>query len=142
MGWNRKNRMTVAVLVVLAVLIAAAGVFMPDIRSRFIFKPRQSRAETMVMQIAARENRLRLGQARFDIFTPPQAASHVRALGLDMQDWPGEDFLFDASLMPDKSLRLRALPRPDSVRDLKIGAQMFVAELAPSGGVNRSGWYP
>ena len=54
----------------------------------------------------------------------------------------GEDFLFDASLMPDKSLRLRALPRPDSVHDLKVGAQMFVAELAPKGGVDRSGWDP
>ena len=134
--------MTVAVLVVLAVLVAAAGVFMPDIRSQLVFKPRQGRAETMVMQIAARENRMRLGQGRFDTFTPPQAAAHARSLGLDMQDWPGEDFLFDAALMPDKSLRLRALPRPDSVRDLKIGAQMFVAELAPRGGVNRSGWLP
>ena len=142
MGWNGKNRMTVAVLVVLAVLVATAGVFMPDIRDRLMFKPRQGRAETMVMQIAARETRLRMGQGRFDTFAPPQAAAHARALGLDMQDWPGEDFLFDASLMPDKSLRLRALPRPDSVRDLKIGAQMFVAELAPKGGVNRSGWYP
>jgi hypothetical protein len=142
MGWNRKNRMTVAVLVVLAVLVAAAGVFMPDIRGQLVFKPRQGRAETMVMQIAARENRMRLGQGRFDTFTPPQAAAHARSLGLDMQDWPGEDFLFDAALMPDKSLRLRALPRPDSVRDLKIGAQMFVAELAPRGGINRSGWYP
>ena len=134
--------MTVAVLVVLAVLVAAAGVFMPDIRSQLVFKPRQGRAETMVMQIAARENRMRLGQGRFDTFTPPQAAAHARSLGLDMQDWPGEDFLFDAALMPDKSLRLRALPRGDSVRDLKVGAQMFVAELAPRGGVNRSGWYP
>ena len=134
--------MTVAVLVVLAVLVAAAGVFMPDIRSQLVFKPRQGRAETMVMQIAARENRMRLEQGRFDTFTPPQAAAHARSLGLDMQDWPGEDFLFDAALMPDKSLRLRALPRPDSVRDLKIGAQMFVAELAPRGGINRSGWYP
>lgn len=142
MGWNGKNRMAVAALVVLALLVATAGVFMPDIRNQLMFKPRQGRAETMVMQIAARETRLRMGQGHFDTFAPPQAAAHARALGLDMQDWPGEDFLFDASLMPDKSLRLRALPRPDSVRDLKIGAQMFVAELAPRGGVNRSGWYP
>jgi hypothetical protein len=142
MGWNGKNRMTVALLVVLAVMVATAGVFMPDIRSQLVFKPRQGRAETMVMQIAARENRLRMGQGHFDTFAPAQAAAHARALGLDMQDWPGEDFLFDASLMPDKSLRLRALPRGDSVRDLKIGAQMFVAELAPKGGVNRSGWVP
>jgi len=142
MGWNGKNRMMVAVFVVLAILVATAGVFMPDIRGQLVFKPRQGRAETMVMQIAARENRLRKGEGHFDTFAPAQAAAHARTLGVDMQDWPGEDFLFDASLMPDKSLRLRALPRGDSVRDLKVGAQMFVAELAPRGGVNRSGWYP
>lgn len=142
MAWNGKNRMTLAVLLVLAILVAGAGVFMPDIRAELMFKPRQGRAETVVMQLAARENRLRRGKGRFDTFTPPQAAAHARELGVDMQDWPAEDFLFDASLMPDQSLRLRALPRPESVRDLKIGAQMFVAELAPKGGVNRSGWYP
>lgn len=142
MGWSRKDRITFGVLAGLAVLVAGLGVFMPDLRGELMFKPRQGRAETVVMQLAARENHLRRGEGRFDTFTPPQAAAHARALGLSMQDWPAEDFLFDASLMPDKSLRLRALPRPDSVRDLKVGAQMFVAELAPWGGVNRSGWYP
>jgi hypothetical protein len=142
MGWTRKNKITCAALVGLAVLVAGLGVVMPDIRDALIFKPRQGRAETVVMQLAARENHFRRGQGRFDTFSPPQAAAHARQLGLDMQDWPADDFLFDASLMPDKSLRLRALPRPDSVRDLKVGAQIFVAELAPKGGVNRSGWYP
>ena len=142
MGWTSKNRLSVAVLLALAVMVAGLGVFMPDIRGALMFKPRQGRAEAVVMQLAARENHLQRGAGRFDTFTPPQAAAHARVLGLDMQDWPGEDFLFDASLMPDKSLRLRALPRPDSVRDLKVGAQMFVAELAPKGGVNHSGWYP
>ncbi len=134
--------MTVAMLGGLAALVAGIGIYMPDLRGALIFKPRQNRAETVVMQLAADENRLRRGEGRFDTFTPPQAATHARALGLDMQDWPAEDFLFEARLMPDQSLRLRALPRPESVRDLKVGAQMFVAELAPRGGVNRSGWYP
>ena len=142
MAWDRNSRTTFGLLTGLAVLVAAAGVFMPDIRDSLIFKPRQGRAEAAVMQLAAHENRLRKGKGRFETFTPPQAAQHARSLGLDMQDWPAEDFLFDASLMPDKSLRLRALPRPESVRDLKVGAQIFVAELAPRGGVNRSGWYP
>jgi hypothetical protein len=142
MAWDKKSRTTCGVLVGLAVLVAGLGVFMPDIRGALVFKPRQGRAETAVMQLATHENRLRRGKGRFDTFTPPQAAQHARALGLNMQDWPGEDFLFDASLMPDKTLRLRALPRPESVRDLKVGGQIFVAELAPRGGINRSGWYP
>ena len=142
MAWDRKSRVTFGVLAGLAVLVAALGVFMPDIRESLVFKPRQGRAEAVVMQLAAHENRVRKGKGRFETFTPPQAAQHARSLGLDMQNWPAEDFLFEASLMPDKSLRLRALPRPESVRDLKVGAQIFVAELAPKGGVNRSGWYP
>lgn len=142
MAWDRKSRATFGLLAGLAVLVAAAGLFMPDIRESVIFKPRQGRAEAVVMQLAAHENRLRKGKGRYETFTPPQAAARARALGLDMQNWPAEDFLFDASLMPDKSLRLRALPRPESVRDLKVGAQIFIAELAPRGGVNRSGWYP
>jgi hypothetical protein len=142
MAWDRKSRTTFGLLAGLAVLVATLGVFMPDIRESLVFKPRQGRAEAVIMQLAAHENRLRKGKGRFETFTPPQAAQHARALGLDMQNWPADDFLFDASLMPDKSLRLRALPRPESVRDLKVGAQIFIAELAPRGGVNRSGWYP
>ena len=134
--------MTFALLVALAILVAGLGIFMPSIRDQLVFKPRQAKAEAAVMQLAAKENILRQRKGRFDTFTPPQAAAHARALGVGMQDWPARDFLFDASLMPDKSLRLRALPRPESVRDLKVGAQIFVAELAPKGGVNRSGWYP
>ena len=134
--------MTFALLVALAILVAGAGFFMPNIRENFIFKPRQAKAEAAVMQLAAKENILRRQKGRFDIFTPPEAAAHARSLGLDMQAWPAQDFLFDASVMPDKSLRLRALPQPDSVRDLKVSAQMFVAELAPAGGVSHSGWAP
>lgn len=142
MAWDARSRIVCGVLVGLAALVAGAGIFMPDIRGALMFKPRQNLAEAAVMQLAAHENRLRRSKGRYDIFTPPQAAAHARALGLDMRDWPAEDFLFDASLMPDKSLRLRALPRPESVRDLKVGAQIFVAELASAGGVRRSGWYP
>lgn len=142
MAWDRQNRMRFGLLAGLAVLVAGLGIFMPDIREALVFKPRQGRAEAVVMQLVAHENRVRRGKGHFDTFTPPQAAQHARDLGLDMQNWPAEDFLFDASLMPDKSLRLRALPRPESVRDLKVGARIFVAELAPRGGVNRSGWYP
>jgi hypothetical protein len=142
MGWNRKSQLNFALLVALAILVMAVGVFMPDIRNQLIFKPRRAKAEAAVMQLAAKENIVRRQKGLFDTFTPPQAAAHARALGLNMQDWPAEDFLFDASLMPDKSLRLRALPRPESVRDLKVAAQIFVAELAPGGGVSRSGWSP
>jgi len=110
MAWDRKSRMTFGLLTGLAVLVAGAGIFMPDIRESLIFKPRQGRAEAVVMQLAAHENRVRKGKGRFETFTPPQAAQRARALGLDTQDWPADDFLFDAALMPDKSLRLRVNP--------------------------------
>jgi ABC-type phosphate transport system auxiliary subunit len=141
-GWSRKDRMIFAALAGLAVLMAGLGIFLPDLRAEWMLKPRGARAETVVMQLAAQETRMRRQKGSYMAFTAPQAAQHARSMGLDMQNWPAEDFLFDASLMPDKSLRLRALPRADSVRDLKVSGKMYVAELAPAGGINRSGWYP
>ena len=105
--------MTVAVLVVPGGPGRGAGVFMPDIRGATDVQaaagPRRDRGDAACR---ARKSPA-AGPGPFRHLRAAQAAAHARALGLDMQDWPAEDFLFDASLMPDKSLRLRALPRPE-----------------------------
>jgi hypothetical protein len=134
--------MTFVALSSLTALIAAAGFFMPDIRDTVFFKPQRERAAAVVLTLAGYEGALRRTKGRFDSFTPQQAATHLKAFGLNTQDWPFEDFLFDARVMPDDRLRLRALPRGESVQDLRVGGQMFVAELTPAGAVGRSGWYP
>jgi hypothetical protein len=134
--------MTVVLLVVLALLFVIAGFFMPAMRDSLVFKPRRELAEAVVLQVAAHETVLRKTKGRFEPFTPADAPMHLPALGLSSQNWPSDDFLFEARVMPDNHLRIRALPRPEAVQQLRIGARMFVAELAPSGGVSQSGWYP
>jgi hypothetical protein len=142
MDWSRGSQLTAMLLVGLAVLVAILGFFMTDIRDMLIFKPRRERAQTAVMQLVARESALHKANGQYDVFAPADAALHLPKLGVNMQDLPSDDFLFEASLMPNSHLRIRALPRPEAVQDLRVGAQMFVAELAPSGGVSQSGWYP
>jgi hypothetical protein len=139
-SWSSKSRASFALMTASALLMAILGFFLPDIRDRMVFKPRRDKAEAAVTQLALRETALRRSKGRYDAFTPPNAVARMRALGL--ADFPVEDFLFDASLTPDKSLRLRALPRPTSVHDLRVSPNIYVAELAPAGGVSRSGWYP
>lgn len=134
--------MTAILLVVLALVIVIAGFFMPDIRDKLVFKPRRQLAEAVVLQVAVREIAMRKTKGHFEPFTPSDAPMHLKALGISSQNWPSEDFLFEARMMPDNRLRISALPRPEAVQQLRVGAQMFVAELAPSGGVARSGWYP
>jgi hypothetical protein len=135
MDWSRNSQLTLILLVGLAVLVA-------DIRDALVFKPRRQRAEAVVLQLAVRESAVRKAKGRFEPFAPADAAIHLSRLGVNTQSLPSEDFLFEASLMPNSHLRIRALPRPQAVQDLRVGAQMFAAELAPSGGISQSGWYP
>jgi hypothetical protein len=140
MSWNIGGCRLFLVFAILAVLVAVLGIFLPDIRDQLVFKPRRDRAQAVVSALASQQTALRRKQGHYVTFTPPQAVARLRAMGI--ADIPTEDYLFDASLMADKSLRLRALPRPTSVRDLRISPRMYVAQLAPSGGVSRSGWVP
>jgi hypothetical protein len=142
MDWSRNSQLTLILLVGLAVLVAMLGFFMTDIRDALVFKPRRQRAEAVVLQLAVRESAVRKAKGRFEPFAPADAAIHLSRLGVNTQSLPSEDFLFEASLMPNSHLRIRALPRPQAVQDLRVGAQMFAAELAPSGGISQSGWYP
>jgi hypothetical protein len=142
MDWSRGSQLTVIVLVAVAMLVAILGFFMTDIRDALVFKPRRQRAEAVVLQLALRESAVRKARGRFEPFAPADAAIHLPKLGVNTQTLPSEDFLFEASIMPNSHLRIRALPRPEAVQDLRVGAQMFAAELTPSGGVSHSGWYP
>jgi hypothetical protein len=141
MVWNTTTRVTFALLVVSALSVGGVGFFMNGIRDELVFKHSRARAEAAVMDVAARERAFRLTKGRFDVFKPSEAAVHLRRMGMSLADWPTDDFLFDASLMPNSHLRIRALPRPEAVEELRVGARMFVADVTASG-VSQSRWYP
>jgi hypothetical protein len=142
MPWTRLSILTFSALVVLAVIVLVAGLFMPELRRKFVFVPEQAGAEAAVAQIAAGEKALYRKTGSFALFTAAQAPASARALGLNWNNLPTEDFQFDASLLPDSHLRLRALPRGDTVRALKAPAQIYAVELSAGGDVMRSGWLP
>ena len=142
MSWPRLSTLTFSVLAGLAVLVMAAGFFMPELRRRFVFMPEQAGAEAAVAKIAAGEQELYRKTGNFALFTAAEAPARARVLGLNWNSLPSEDFQFDAALLPDSHLRLRALPRGETVRALKATAQIYAAELSPRGDMLRSGWLP
>ena len=140
MDWKAGQLMYLP-LIALAVIVAIAGYFMPDLREAAFFKPQRAHAEAAVLQLAARERVFRRTQGRFETFGAASADA-LQALAVDRQDWPSDNFQFDARVTAANGLRIRALPRSEAVQDLHVGAQMYVAELTQSGGIARSGWYP
>ena len=141
MDWSKAARFGFVPLIALEVIVAIAGYFMPDIREAVFFKPQRARVEAAMQQLVMREQAYRRARGHFQTFGIASMDA-LQALAVDRQDWPSDIFQFDASMTPQKGLRIRALPRSEAVQGLKVGAQLFVAELAPSGGITRSGWYP
>jgi hypothetical protein len=142
MAWTRPTILTFAALVALALILLAVGIFMPELRRQFVFAPEQAGAEAAVAQIAAQEAAFRRKTGGFAPFTIAEGPARSRALGLNWNSLPTEDFQFDAALLPDSHLRLRALPRGETVRALKAPAQIYAAELSPQGAILHSGWLP
>ena len=137
---GRAGQMSLIILLaVIAALIAGLGWLAPQIRDAWYFAPARAGAERAVGEIAQAERLLLRRRGHFDTFTTGIADSHLRALGVT--DAP-DNYLFDAAATPNKGLRLRALPKSDQVLALKVAPQMYVALLAPSGGVLQRGWAP
>jgi len=141
MDWSKAARFGFVPLIALAGIVAVAGYFMPDIRDAMFFKPQRARAEAAMQQLVAREQAFHRARGHFQTFGIASMDA-LQALAVDRREWPSDMFQFDASMTPQKGLRLRALPRSEAVQGLKVDAQFFVAELAPSGGMARSGWVP
>lgn len=142
MPWTRLSLLTFGALAGMTVLVLALGIFMPDIRRKFIFGPEQAGAAAAVDQIAQQEKALHRKTGSFAVFTVAEGPAQSRALGLNWSTLPTDDFQFDASLLPGDHLRLRALPRGETIRALRAPAQIYAAELSPRGDVLRSGWLP
>jgi hypothetical protein len=138
----RLSPITLAALVALTIGVLGIGFYMPELRQKLVFAPEQARAEGAVAKIAAREQQFYARTGGFAVFSVLEAPGRAKLLGLNWNDLPTGDFQFDAALLPDSHLRLRALPRGETVRALKAPAQIYAAELSPKGGVLRKGWLP
>lgn len=141
MNWTKAPPWIFAPVLGLAVIVVAIGYFTPNIRETVFFKPQRVRVEAAVQQLAARERAFRRARGHFQAFGIASTDA-LQALAVNRQDWPSDTFQFEANTTPQNGLRIRALPRSEAVQELKVDAQFFVAELAPSGGITRSGWAP
>lgn len=142
MRWQKLQQVAFIPLATLGVLLLVAGYFMPDLRHAVIYQPRANRIEAAMDELATRQRGMLRTKGRYETFAADEAQPRLKALGVDLASWPSEYFLFEASVQPNKQLRLRALPRPDAVRDLRVDARMYVAEISPVGAVTSRGWYP
>lgn len=142
MAWTRPSFVTFGALIALTIIVLTVGVFMPELRREFVFAPEQAGAEAAVAEIAARERTLYRKTGGFASFTVAEGPARSRVLGLNWGSLPTGNFQFDAALLPNSNLRLRALPRGETVLTLKAPAQIYAAELSPQGGILRDGWLP
>jgi len=132
----------------LAALVAAdlgligLGAIMPDLRQKYIFAAQASRVEDAVRAIEAGEMRLKAKTGQYAAFNAVGFAAKSPSLKLNWDSIPSDKFQFDAQILPDRRLRLRALPRGEAVAALNIAPQMFVAELPAKPGGAKPGWYP
>ena len=141
----RADTMRVAVLVFIvgaAGILAGAGALAGSVRERWVFAPAEARVVDAVQQMAQREKSLHMTNGNFVGFSNADVEKNGSLLGLPWSNFPVTDYYFDATELDGGNIRLRALPRPDSVVALAIRARLYVEELSPEGKVIRSGWYP
>jgi hypothetical protein len=125
-----------------AAILAGAGASADSVREHFVFGPGERRVTDAVHQIAEREKSLHMANGNFVGFSNADVEKNGSLLGLPWSNFPVKDYFFDATELDTGNIRLRALPRPDSVVALAIRARLYVEELSPEGAAVRSGWYP
>jgi|SRR3954465_5746482 hypothetical protein len=142
---NSKPKLQAAVLsfiIGVSLILILGGVFADSLRARMLYDPREHAVEDAIGQIAERETILHATTGSFVGFSNANLEQNSALLGLRWTTFPINDFFFDAVELGSGNVRLRALPRADSVAALSIRARFFVAELSPKGQILRSGWYP
>jgi hypothetical protein len=125
-----------------ALILGLAGAFADSIRTRFVFSPREHSTQEAVRQLADREKSLHASNGSFVAFSNADIEKNVSLLGLPWSTFPVKEYFFDATELDSGSIRLRALPRGDSVVALSIRARLYIAELSAKGELVHSGWYP
>ena len=125
-----------------SLILVLGGVFVDSLRARMIYDPREHGVEDAIRQVAERERIAHAATGNFVVFSNANLEQNGSLLGLPWSTFPVNDFFFDAAELGSGNIRLRALPRPDSVAALSVRARLYVAEVSPKGQLLRSGWYP
>ena len=131
MCWRKTNKMNAKSYVQGAVLsfiigtsmiLVLGGVFVDSLRARMIYDPREHGVEDAIRKVAERETIAHAATGNFVAFSNASLEQNNSLLGLPWSTFPVNDFFFDAVELGSGNIRLRALPRPDSVAALSIRA--------------------
>ncbi len=125
-----------------SLIFVLGGVFVDSLRARMIYNPREQSVENAIGQAVEREKIVHAATGSFVVFSNASLEQDSSLLGLPWSTFPVNDFFFDVTELDSGSIRLRALPRPDSLAAQSVRARLYVAELSPKGRLLRSGWYP
>ena len=125
-----------------SLIFVLGGVFVDSLRAHMIYDPREQGVEDAISQAVQRERIVHAATGDFVAFTNANLEQDTSLLGLPWSTFPVSDFLFEGAKLSSGNIRLRALPRPDSVAAQSVRARFYVAELSSNGRVLRSGWYP
>jgi hypothetical protein len=125
-----------------ALILGLAGAFAGSVRARLVFAPEEHGTEKAIGQVIEREKDSHAAKGTFSAFSAADVERNPSLLGLLWSTFPVKDYFFDATELPSGNIRLRALPRAESVASLSIRARLYIAEISPSGGLVHSGWYP
>ena len=125
-----------------AIVLAAGAYVADDIRARYVFTPAEKGVEAAIQQVADRERAIHASTGNFVRFASADVERGGAPLGLPWERFPVSDFFFDATALDSGNVRLRAVPRPESVASLSVRAKLYAAELNADGEIVGSGWYP
>ena len=125
-----------------ALFFVLAGAWANSMRNRFVFIPQENGTEQAVRQLEDREKSLYASTGNFAAFSNAEIEKNASLLGISWSTFPVKDYYFDAVELESGDIRLRALPRPESVKSLSVRPRLYIAELSPKGELVHSGWYP
>src|SRR5882762_4961900 len=113
-----------------SLIFVLGGVFVDSLRARMIYNPQEQGVEDAIHQAVEREKIAHAVTGNFVVFSNANLEQDRSLLGLPWSTFPVNDFFFDVMEFDSGNIRLRALPRPDSVAAQAVRPRLYVAELS------------
>lgn len=142
MGAGRLALIGAAVALVLAAALGGATLWTMSAGEPAAFEASRARVEDAVRTIVDHEQAAMRDTGEFQPFTFEDVDQDRQLMGLPWRGFPIADYRFEAQLMETGNLRVRAVPKPESVQDREVAAQFYVAETTPGGELVETGWRP
>ena len=139
---RRLHPFILVVLVAMIAIVLTTAFFSQEIRGALVFKPVRLQVELAAHRVADAEAALYRKSGRLLPLSATDTSPSSQILGIDWRNMTAEKFQFEAKVLGNQHLQLRALPKPEAIADLEVPSQMYIADLSPKGDFLSGGWYP